>query len=299
VTAARWRLAVAAVAASATAPVVAHAAPLLEAPAGWVSRDDLALGARTRTMDVEHFGTHGDAVTTEAYAAPHPGLVLYVTRIEVKPPADVAVAVRGEVDALHAMSRRAALTSTSVAEDGWQERVDAATHQIEASLSWHDAEAHSAEHARLVIAASATALVGITGECIAGAGAVAADVAGCQAALATLDPGVADRVPIALAPVGATPPPAPPVATGSDADAGSAVPDGPPSASPRMAPPPAAHMSDGTHAPLPPIVVSRERPGPDRRPVYVGLGVVVLAAMFYWNRRRRTRLEEQESRDDR
>src|SRR5690606_11595056 len=124
--------------------------------------------------------------------------------------------------------------------------------------------------ARIVIAADAQNLIAVTGECFASDDANPKLVADCMDALATLDPGIApaQRVALALAPTGARP-------------QGAA---GPGAEAPRM--------SDGSHTPLPPITVPQEAPTSDRRPVYVGIGLVVLAAAFWWNRKRRARHED-------
>jgi hypothetical protein len=50
-------------------------------------------------------------------------------------------------------------------------------------------------------------------------------------------------------------------------------------------------LSDGGKQTFDPIVIPATRGEPDRRPIYVGAGLVVLAAVFWWNRKRRERLE--------
>ena len=54
------------------------------------------------------------------------------------------------------------------------------------------------------------------------------------------------------------------------------------------------------HAPLPPMAVPPPPPSEaDRRPLFVGTGIVLLAGLFWWNTRRRARLENEEDPDDR
>nr|MDQ3370859.1 DUF4448 domain-containing protein [Myxococcota bacterium] len=67
-----------------------------------------------------------------------------------------------------------------------------------------------------------------------------------------------------------------------------AEPAGVPSTSdrPRMEP---ARLDDGSKVTLPPMAIAPASPEADRRPVYVGAGVLALAALFYWNRRKRDR----------
>jgi hypothetical protein len=53
-------------------------------------------------------------------------------------------------------------------------------------------------------------------------------------------------------------------------------------------------MSEMPRGTLPPIEVAPPAPAPDRRPVFVGAGIVMLAALFWWNQRRRARLAEED-----
>jgi hypothetical protein len=53
-------------------------------------------------------------------------------------------------------------------------------------------------------------------------------------------------------------------------------------------------MSDMPRGTLPPIEVTPPAPAPDRRPVFVGAGIVLLAGLFWWNQRRRARLAEED-----
>jgi hypothetical protein len=53
-------------------------------------------------------------------------------------------------------------------------------------------------------------------------------------------------------------------------------------------------MSDMPRGTLPPIEVAPPPPTPDRRPVFVGAGIVLLAGLFWWNQRRRARLAEED-----
>lgn len=53
-------------------------------------------------------------------------------------------------------------------------------------------------------------------------------------------------------------------------------------------------LSEGRHIPLPPVVIPVTPARPDRRPVWVGAGIVVIAAILWWNRKRRAELEKPE-----
>jgi hypothetical protein len=130
---------------------------------------------------------------------------------------------------------------------------------LDADVTWKDGDVNGAT--RMVIAATGDRIVAVKGECYYGNDASAKDVASCVQALGTLDAGiaVADRVALTV---------------------------------PRAAPAPAAPslstpgLTD-QHVTMPPMTVKQEAPGPDRRPVYAGAGLIVIAAIFWWNRRRR------------
>lgn len=70
---------------------------------------------------------------------------------------------------------------------------------------------------------------------------------------------------------------------------GTAAADAPPELSaPRYQTP---TLSEGRHIPLPPVVIPVTQARPDRRPVWVGAGIVVIAALLWWNRKRRAELD--------
>lgn len=252
-------------------------ADTIKAPAGFVL--DKAQ-SEALTASANQLGQFGLPLSTQAmanvdvYTAPAPGVVLTVTVVAAQIVDDRDAAARAAVDDLHATSQRAALAGSGISEDGWQEKVDPAAKQIEATLAWHDATASTSSTSRLLIVGDAEQLISVTGECLAANDAPPKLVADCKAALATLDPGLpADkRVALTLAPTGARPKQPEPAGSGSAS--------GP------------ATMTDGTRAPLPPMTIPQERRTVDRRPVYVGLGLVVAAAVFWWNRRRRARRED-------
>jgi hypothetical protein len=56
-----------------------------------------------------------------------------------------------------------------------------------------------------------------------------------------------------------------------------------------------AQLRDGTRVVLPPMAIAQDKPPIDRRPIYIGAGLVVLAAVFYWNRRRRDRFDREDA----
>jgi hypothetical protein len=55
-----------------------------------------------------------------------------------------------------------------------------------------------------------------------------------------------------------------------------------------------ARLDGGERVVLPPMVVPQDRAAVDRRPVFIGAGLIVLALTFWWNRRRRDRFERED-----
>lgn len=263
---------------------VAHAdmpAPvLITPPPGWRADVEQARLLSAKTNEVSHFGGAPALATAEVYVAPSSPATLHVTAIAAKVKDHREAAARVAVDSFHESPRRAQLASSKVVVDAWEEKVDAATKQIVAQLAWRDDESRTATTARLLIVADAENLVAITAECVTGEVTKPADKAACEKQLATLDTGIAadTRVPLSLAPVGTEPPP------------------GPTAMGPKPGQRPAPTISDsGDRDPLPPMNIQGEtKRTTDRRPVYVGLGIILLAALFWWNRRHRGRDDEGE-----
>lgn len=260
---------------------VAHAEQraTIQAPSGW--RLDTAQSEELgrRLDDIDHFGldraTHAMLANADVYVAPEPGVVLTVVLVGAKTTSELPAAARAAVDGLHAASQRASLAGSGIVEEGWQEKVDTAAKQIEATLAWRDTNAKTSSTSRLLVVADGTHIYALTGECFASDDADPERVADCKAALATLDPGIApdQRVELALAPAGTVPTPS--------------------AAGPAAREP--ARMGDGSRTPLPPMTIPQEGRATDRRPVYVGFGLVILAAVFWWNRRRRAQREDKAS----
>ena len=237
---------------------VASAAPITPPP-GWTLDPSLATPpAATR------FGGATTKVSVYAYRAPSPGAVLYVNRAE----AEVPAAERDKLATVELDEPRAALRrqgANAKAEQDAQ-RFDAAAKQLEANVSWRDATIGVADTSRVLVAGDDKRLVVVTGQCVLAREAPAEVVRACEAALATLDAEVpaASRVPLAIQQTIVEPPPKP------VADV----------------------LDDGGSAPIIRVDAPPE-PQPDRRPVYMGMGLIVLAAIFWWNRKRREKFERE------
>ena len=262
------RLALAIVAALATS-AAASPSPLVVPPTGW--KGGASDEAVHQTGALPHFGGVHGIVEAERYDPPKPGVVLYTSRVTATTAAHDAAA-RAELDLLHPSP------DSGEHETEWHEAADPAAKQAEATLAWQDPSTQATGHARLVIAATADKIVAVKGECIEAGDADPAEVQACQAALATLDPDVAAGARIAI-----------------DLDAAATA------QLPAASPPPSSMGEPSPHVPLAPIPVpgSQARPRTDLRPVFVGAGILVLAGVFWWNRRRRARYQAENRADNR
>jgi len=287
---ARVALAAGLVTAIQAAPAHAEPTRLVTPPAGWRADPEQATALAQRFAATGHFGGGAAVTAAEAYVADRPGAALFVTRATASPPAaQAAQAARAALDELRATGRRAALTSGSAAERSWREHVDAGSRQVTATLAWSDPVSHAAEVARVVVASDGNRVVAVTGECLSAETAAPALATACEAALASLDPGVpaASRVALELATSGEGAAPASdPAATMGPAPLGAPAAGREP-----------ARLDQSTRVTFPPTVIPLDRPEADRRPVYVGAGVVLLALMFWWNRQRRDRFDREDSPD--
>jgi hypothetical protein len=293
-------------------PGLAAPTPLITAPAGWHRDPEQAAALAQRFAAAAHFGGLATVTAAEAYVADQPGVALFVTRATATIAAPAAPAApaaspgsgdpaaaerrttagpgdprlgrlaRAALDELRGSSRRAALTGGSAEEHGWQDRAEPEARQVTATLTWTDTTTHAVETARVVVASDGTRIVAVTGECLAGDAADRALAAACQAALGSLDPGVAaaSRVELVL---GSDP-------SADPAAAAAGPPDDRP-APPVMREPP---RLDDVRIVLPPTAIPLDAPPVDHRPMFVGAGLVVLAMMFWWNRRRRDRFEQED-----
>ena len=248
---------------------VAAAGPIVVPPTGWKGGVDDALVHQTGALP--HFGGVHGIVEAESYKPDKPGVVLDVVRVAATTSAHDAAA-RAEIDLLHPVP------TSGERETDWHEAFDPATKLAEARMAMHDPSGQIGSTVRAVVAATAERVVIAKGECLAADDADPQLVKQCKAALETLETGVeeGDRVAIDLESGSGT---------GTGSGSGSTTSTG-------------TSMGEGAHVPLAPISVPQEAPRTDWRPVFVGAGLILLALVFWWNRRRRARLEA-ENRDNR
>jgi hypothetical protein len=244
-------------------------------PAGWKQDPERATSLAAKANEVSHFGGLRSLATADVFVAPEGAAALIVTTVAGKvTPADRDAAARFAVDEVQEATTRASLSAGGIKVDAWAARVVADQKLVRGDLQWSDNEAGTQTTTVIQVVADDDNIIAITGECVV-ANPAAPIVAACHNALGTLDPGIPleKRQPLGLAAPG----------TGLSAPA----PAKPSTLSPST-------MSDGSRTPLPPINIATEKPKPTRdlRPVYVGLGIVLLAAVFWWNQRRRARFEK-------
>lgn len=264
--------------------------PMVRPPDGWVADAEQASAVAKSVTTARPFTDPEATVAAEIYAPPATPagaarISLVVSRATSRNPRlRRPNAAQAALEDLHGMVARARLSGGKPVEDAWTAGELATEVQLQGKLTWHDPAGGTREDAQIVIAQDAATLVAVTGECVAAADVAPALVTACTAALATLDPGIlrATRLPIPAPQGGPTagsaglePPPLEP-ATGS----GSAAPH-----SGGL-----AQMGDGSHIALPPMTIPQDAQT-DRRPVYVGAGIAILAAAVYWNRKNRERFE--------
>jgi hypothetical protein len=249
----------------------AHAESIV-APAGWHADDAKAADQAARLRKLPHFGGAPTEYGVGVYAPATPGIVLYVTRLSTTSPSPLAI--RSALDDFELAAHE-----TGVQVGDTSKRVDDAKKQIEATIGLRDRGAQLETLSVLVAAADAKHLVVVTGDCIARDDIDPKLLDACRMSLATIDPDVkpADRVTIAL-PTSETPTPSDTPQTPATTNNGS-------------------HMDDGSHVALPPVVVA-EQAQSDRRPIYIGAGLIVLAAVFWWNRKRREKFSREDGVDE-
>lgn len=287
--------------------VAAAPTALVAAPAGWRPDPEQAAELGRRVAGAEHFGGLPAVTAVEAHLAPRPGVALFATRATARLPDPAAAprAARAALDELRATTRRSSLLGGAAEEHAWQERVEAGARQVTAILHWSDPASHTVGNARIVVVSDGRQIAAVTGECLVGDGGDRAAADACIAQLASLDPGIAPADRVALAPEPAAAPGAAPAAGYGSPPPLAASPAAPPPAASPAPPPPATmapanpalappRLDDGTRIVLPPMVIPQDRTATDRRPAYVGAGLVVLALAFWWNRRRRDRFEREE-----
>jgi hypothetical protein len=266
---------------------------VVKAPAGWAL--DGALTARqAKTLRAsKHPG--GDFRAAAAFhRSPEPGGAFIVSELVAEPaPADPVAAARAELAAVKSVV--AATGGTLVT---WEFRGGEPT-LPEARLEWKDPSVGTTSITRALAFRSAGSLVIVTGECVLAGDAEAALRAPCEAALAALAPvGSLARLDVGL---GATDPA---TATAIDqpdtvdddggaTDAAGSGSGGAAAAGGRAAP---SMRAGGPDLPVT-VYVKPPASKPDRRPLMLIGGVMVLALVFLWNRRQRARLEAAEARE--
>ncbi len=246
---------------------VAHAtpAPMVRPPVGWTADPERASTLATKMSALRQLGGAKVIIATEVYVPSTPGVALFVTRISSEKLTETTTeAARAALEDFRTSAPR---------PYDWRDAADPDTGSYIAHAAWTDLSMHTQTVGTLVIVATATTVVTVRGECLSADGGDGAPVNACTKALSTLDTGVprAERLAITMPPA--------------------AAPD-PEPVRPAEEP---ARLTDGQQVHLTPMTFSESKPDRDRRPIYLGAGIVVLAAAFWWNRRQRERFDREDA----
>ncbi|MBP9204893.1 MAG: hypothetical protein KBG28_13060 [Kofleriaceae bacterium] len=258
----------------------------IDVPAGLTAASaDLSRLVLASQLRAEHFAGAATFVSLRGFVeAGRPAgagdLVVYVTQLRTaRPPLDIDVALRAELDSLQARPRLAELTAGGAPTQPVRAETGPAAdtaNLVTSTVVWRDSLEGLTSHARGLFAVTATGLAADLVECHAR---TESAVARCAEVLASLRSTVAaaERLPLTVPIASATAPP--PVTT-----------ERPPG--PGREP---ARLSDGAHLTLPPTRVppapARRSTGPSRH-VWVLGGLLLLLAAFLWNRGRRAELDK-------
>ncbi len=247
---------------------VAHATPgaMITAPKGWTPDPERAAGLAQKEQALKHFGGAKVIVAAEAYVPSTPGVALFVTRVTSETLlGPQPAAARIAVDDFFASAPKPYAQLDSY---------DSQLRQFVVHTEVADLTVHTQTVSRMVIVFDATRVVTVRGDCLSADAATGGDVNACTQALWTLDAGIplAQRMEVTVAAAAAVPEPEPT----------------------RTLPQPAS-ITDGQNVHLSPMTIAQAKPDADRRPIYVGAGIVVLAAVFWWNRRQRERFDREDA----
>jgi hypothetical protein len=241
----------------------------LKPPAGWTADPALAASVANQASRAPHFGGLKAVATAEAFRAPDKSGALYVTRIAatVTEAAQRDAAASTELDELTAVLARQHTTPETYREEPSDTALKAFVVYGSAGVTtW----------SQMIVAGDAQQLVAVIGECVFNAEAPKPAIEACTKSLAELEAGIdlGARVPLKRLVNQPPAPVAPPPGAGSQST--SLVEGGVPMLPPRQIP------------------ADRQRTEPDRRPIYVGAGLVAFAALFWWNRKRRDKFERED-----
>ncbi len=257
-------------------PAIAVASPA-KPPPGWTGDAAAAVSLSKQLEAVPHFSGLRTIVTTEVYRAPEGG-AFYATRMFASA-ATVEADARNRAASAELAERLGAVkrAGSAAVSDHASRRALPDELMLEATEGWHDPNV--VESSRIVIAADAQQLVAVIGECVLAADAPSDVASACTAALATLDPEIPrdKRVPLSIVGDAIAAP-----TTSSTPSSTMQVPEGS-----------AASLDGGPRPTMPPMSIPQAETPRDCRPVYIGIGLIVLALVFWWNRRRREQLERE------
>lgn len=275
--------AVVAVLAATVAPALADTELIVTAPARWRLDREKSAQMNAAGAGAKHFGAAPAVDATEAYFPGEIGAALVVTRSTTTAlPAGRDAAIAAAVDELEGWADRSAKQGAPLVDTTRTRKVLDADKLLEVTVGGRDAAAQTRSMFRMIVAADADKVVTVTGLCLDRDDSNPEHVAACRTALTTLSTGIAPAARVALAfPGAAAESPAPTLPTAAPTLDVPSTPQ-----APKLTPP---SISDGSKVHFAPIQVDAPSREPDRRPVYLGAGLVLLAIIFWWNRRQRER----------
>jgi hypothetical protein len=261
---------------------VADTELIVQPPAKWRLDREKSAQMNAAGAGAHHFGATPSIDATEAYFPNEIGAALIVTRSTTTttalPAAARDAAIASAIDELEAWPTRSATTGAPITDNTHERKVLDPDKLLEVTVGGRDAAASTRSMFRMIVAADADKVVTVTGLCLDRDDSNPEHVAACRAALATLSTGIAPAARVALAFPTLVPAAVPSLAPTMDVPS---TPAAPPLSAPTL--------SDGSKIKFAPIEVSPSTTPVDRRPVFIGAGLVVLAAIFWWNRRQRER----------
>ena len=263
-----------------SAPSVAAAAPWppAAAPAGTVASPEQGARLAGDLAREGHFG--GAALDPDATAATvfvGDGASLLAWRVATAGPVtDPAGAARAELDLVRGAAAAAASDGSKTEETAWSEHVVPGARTVEAELAWRHLDLGTTTRTRIVLSATGAGLEAVAGACVLRDDGASSFDAACARFLAGVAPTTAagDRVALMIGGAAAAEPPV----VGSGGGSGN---------QPTLMAP---------VGPVPPTTIPVIRPPPkktDLRPLYIAAGLLMLIAVFMWNRSKRKEMEDE------
>lgn len=255
-------------------------------PPPWPADADQAAALTLRTNEHVHFGGLRSSAAVQVHVAPDRKAQFTTSMVAAPATAegrDAAASAELGVLAATARALGAEIEATT-------QRYDEVGKFLDATIRWRDSTLGVRQLGRTLVVASADTLVAATAECALALDAPPAHERACTDALASLAPSIAASERVTLALVSSSPP-----AVAASEPTGAAAPAS--GSHDALASSTAAPSLDVPRTGMTPMTISSAPADRDRRPMYLGFGIFVLAIVFWWNRRQRDRFDHEEPGD--